>query len=75
MLYRGVWDEETIKAAWSGKSSFGDEGEGYVVRIADGFEYDEFADSVAKFVRANHVKQGTKTHWSLLPVTSNSFGE
>lgn len=78
VLYRGVWDEEAIKAAWSGKSRFGDEGEGYVVRVADGFEYEDFADSVAKFVRANHVQQnpeGPKVHWSLLPVTPNSFGE
>lgn len=37
------------------------EAEGYVVRLADGFGYNEFQASCAKFVRPHHVK--TDEHW------------
>ena len=35
--------------------------EGYVVRLASSFAYAEFGESVAKWVRANHVQ--TDQHW------------
>jgi hypothetical protein len=35
--------------------------EGYVVRLASSFKYEDFAQSVAKYVRANHVQ--TDDHW------------
>jgi hypothetical protein len=37
------------------------EAEGYVVRLADAFPYEDFSKSVAKYVRKNHVQ--TDTHW------------
>lgn len=37
------------------------EAEGYVVRLAGSFHYDDFSKSTAKFVRAHHVK--TDSHW------------
>lgn len=37
------------------------EAEGYVIRLADAFAYDDFANSVAKWVRPQHVK--TDEHW------------
>jgi hypothetical protein len=78
VLYRGVWDEERVKACWTGRgfwtdgregdycgvcgrSSQWDEQEGYVVRLADAFPYDEHHLSVAKFVRKGHVQ--TDSHW------------
>ena len=71
VLFDGVWDEEAIKAAWEGKSAFGGEGEGYVVRVVDGFGYEDFATSVAKYVRAGHVQ--TDTHWMSQAVKPNQL--
>ena len=61
ILYNGIWDENKIKQCFTGKSKFGQEQEGYVVRLLDGFYYEEFDKSVAKFVRENHVQ--TNNHW------------
>jgi hypothetical protein len=41
------------------QSVLGGEQEGYVIRLADGFQYDDFKQSVGKFVRKNHVRQMT----------------
>lgn len=57
VLYRGIWNEKAVKECWSPKS----DKEGYVVRLADSFQYSEFKNSVAKFVRPNHVQ--TDEHW------------
>lgn len=58
VLYRGVYNEKRIREC------FRDDGqmEGYVVRLADSFHYKEFKESVAKFVRKNHV-QPSAFHW------------
>jgi len=61
ILYDGIWDEKKIKECFLGKSKFGQEQEGYVVRLADSFHYDGFSKRVAKFVRKNHVQ--TDDHW------------
>lgn len=57
VLYDGIWDEHKIKSLYSTSSKI----EGYVVRLYDDFKYDDFATSVAKFVRKNHVQ--TDKHW------------
>lgn len=44
--------------------------EGYVVRTADSFEYENFSKNVAKFVRKNHVKPNTG-HWASKQVFQN----
>jgi hypothetical protein len=44
------------KKSWTGKSAFGDEQEGYVVRCAGDFLESQFELCVAKFVRENHVQ-------------------
>jgi hypothetical protein len=79
VLYRGIWDEETIKGLWTGKGRFptfeakndnpkfpGDfvpcDAEGYVVRLANAFQYEDFHKSVGKFVRSSHVKGNA--HWA-----------
>lgn len=67
--YRGVWDEKAIKACHTGTSACGGIQEGYVVRVADAFGYDDFNTSVAKFVRKNHVT--TDTHWMHAAVVPN----
>ena len=60
VLYDGIWDEAKIKSLYNEKTDR-DTHEGYVVRLADSFEYKNFKTSVAKYVRANHV--ATQKHW------------
>lgn len=60
VLYDDIWDEAKIKALYNEKTDLNTH-EGYVVRIANGFDYRDFKTSVAKFVRANHV--ATAKHW------------
>jgi hypothetical protein len=64
LIYDGVYDPIAIDRAV--KEKLGDDWkshEGWVLRIADSFEYDEFGKCVAKFVRNNHVQ--TEEHWLL----------
>jgi hypothetical protein len=58
--FDGEWNEETIKKLYNEKTDR-DTHEGYVVRLADSFEYRNFKTSVAKYVRANHVTENS--HW------------
>lgn len=69
-LYRGIWDEEKIKTLYDPDRK-PDAMEGYVVRLASGFKYDEFAKSVSKFVRAKHVQ--TSEHWMNEALTPNGL--
>lgn len=69
VLYRGVWDEKAVRALYPSASKFGAEAEGYVVRIAEGYAYEDFVSSMAKFVRANHVR--TEGHWMHSSVVPN----
>ncbi len=69
VLYRGVWNEKAVKACYTRISECGGEQEGYVVRLADSFAYDDFKRSLAKFVRQNHVQ--TDDHWLSKPVNPN----
>lgn len=72
VLYRGVWDEDAVKACYDGTSCFGRVGEGYVVRVEDGFDYAEFSQSLAKFVRKDHVQEGAK-HWRACTALANTL--
>ena len=58
-LYRGTFDVDTIKELW-GADKWSTM-EGYVVRVVEPFERDGFQQSVAKFVRKDHVQ--TDEHW------------
>ncbi|NMF01527.1 RNA ligase family protein [Aneurinibacillus aneurinilyticus] len=69
VLYRGIWNEEAIKSCYTRQSLYGGEQEGFVVRLADTFHYDDFMHSAAKFVRKNHVQ--TNEHWMNRPVVPN----
>ncbi|OBZ18123.1 2'-5' RNA ligase [Bacillus sp. FJAT-27264] len=69
VLYKGIWSEEVAKACYTKQSNCGGEQEGYVVRLADAFAYEDFKYSVAKFVRKNHVQ--TDDHWLSKPVEPN----
>ena len=75
VLYRGPWDKTAVRAieAVGAASRFGDDREGYVVRLADGFHYRAFRQSVAKYVRKNHVQ--TDVHWKTQVVVPNKLGK
>lgn len=61
VLYRGIFDEEKIKRTFTGISLFDGEQEGYVIRNAGSFHYDDFQYNLGKFVRMDHVQ--TSEHW------------
>lgn len=67
-LWRGTWSGEGFQPM----ASFSDECEGYVVRRDRAFSYREFRDSVAKYVRANHVNETTQ-HWFAREIVPNSL--
>lgn len=69
VMWQGAWDERAIR----GLSFDTDEVEGYVVRRADGFAYEDFSRNVAKWVRANHVQ--TEGHWMFAEVIPNGLAE
>ncbi|WP_068613224.1 RNA ligase family protein [Paenibacillus tuaregi] len=71
ILYRGIWSEEAAKACYTKQSKCGGEQEGYVVRLASEFPYEDFKRSVAKFVRKNHVQ--TDEHWLSKPIEPNGL--
>ena len=64
-LYCGPWCEDTLKNIKLDTHHQ----EGYVVRLADRFHFDEFAQSVGKWVRKNHVV--TDQHWMHAEVVPN----
>ena len=67
VLYRGIFDEEVVKKI--AKEAVDRGGEGIVVRLADGFKYNDFDKSIAKYVRRNHVQ--TNEHWSHGKIENN----
>ena len=70
VIYIGIWNEDLCKSIKLGPTEKG-EVEGYVVRLADSFDYNDFDKSVAKFVRANHVQ--TDEHWLHKEVIPNKL--
>ncbi len=67
LLWRGIFSWSAFVAnnvqqhVYSKVSKLGGIQEGYVIRLADEFHYDDYGTSVAKFVRENHVTTGE--HW------------
>lgn len=59
LRYRGTYDEERVKACFTGKSVFeGSKQEGYVVRLASTIPWSKRRSSYAKFVRGGHGQTG-----------------
>lgn len=71
VLYKGLWDEEAVKACLPPTSTYGSTPEGYVVRLAEGFPFASFGKSIAKYVRPNHVT--TDTHWMQQAIVPNGL--
>jgi hypothetical protein len=68
-IYRGGFSEKEIEAI--ARSFDIKKNEGFVVRIEDSFHYDEFASSVAKWVRPGHVQTGS--HWMHSAIVPNGI--
>jgi len=70
VLFRGTWDERAIRNLYNPSEDAG-RMEGYVVRLAGGIPYKAFGESLAKFVRRDHVQ--TDEHWMTKAVVPNGL--
>lgn len=61
VIYYGPY-EQFVRPKFPFKSCFGPQAEGYVVRIVEEFNVEDFQTSVAKCVRKGHVT--TDKHWT-----------
>ena len=66
VIFKGVWFElegitKFFEHFLNEGSALGGECEGFVMRIADRFNAEDFSTNVCKYVRANHVQ--TDEHW------------
>ncbi|MDF1810995.1 MAG: RNA ligase family protein [Verrucomicrobiales bacterium] len=69
VLYRGDFDAEMLKSMQIDTVRM----EGYVVRTAETFAYQDFSVSVAKWVREGHVQ--TDQHWMFAEIIPNELAE
>lgn len=69
-LWRGVFSEKQIAAIV--KEIDTQVQEGFVVRLADAFAFEQFPVSLAKWVRKGHVQEG-QDHWTHQAVVPNGL--
>ena len=69
VMYEGLWDEKKIRAIANNLDL--DVCEGFVVRKAEQFHYDNFAQNIAKWVRPHHVQ--SDEHWMYQEVIPNKL--
>jgi hypothetical protein len=67
VLYRGIFDENFLRNYKINTKIQ----EGYVIRLASSFQYEDFETSVAKWVRDGHIS--TDEHWMDKPVIPNKL--
>lgn len=65
VIWRGIFDEKFLRDYKFDTNKQ----EGYVIRLADSFKFEDFDTSLAKFVREGHVQ--TSTHWMHEKITPN----
>lgn len=70
VLYRGIFDYDHIRDLYHPTHN-GDDCEGYVVRLAKSFEYQDFGKSIGKFVSSRFVIGDT--HWMYDKVIPNEL--
>lgn len=72
VIYDGIYDKEIIIAEFS---KYEKENEGYVIRIADEFNYIDFRRSVAKFVRPEfrQIINNSHGHWISKKIEKNKL--
>lgn len=68
-LYRGPFDEAVLKRIAAELDT--EKEEGFVVRVARPFHYDDFKTSIAKWVRSHHVQ--TDKHWMHRGIVPNGL--
>lgn len=68
ILWRGKFDLEFIKNFKVDT----EKQEGFVMRLTRSFHFDNFNESVVKWVRAGHIKD-TNTHWMSKPIIPNGL--
>jgi len=71
VLYDGPFDEAVLRTLFR-STHLGDEMEGFVVRVAGEFPFEDFQRAVGKYVRKGHVQ--TSEHWMHGPVIANKLG-
>lgn len=69
VIYEGIFDIEIIKKLHENLDLTKDEG--FVLRLAESFHYDDFGKSVAKWVRKGHVQ--TDEHWTTQKIVPNEL--
>jgi hypothetical protein len=69
VLYDGLWDLNIVSKM--DRDLDPEKDEGFVVRLADSFAYDDFGISVAKYVRKGHVQ--TDKHWRHQEIIPNGL--
>ena len=69
VIYDGLWNEDACRKLHTELDPVKDEG--FVVRLADSFHYDNFGTSVAKYVRKGHVQ--TDKHWRHQEIVPNGL--
>lgn len=74
VIYDGIYNKDKIIASFS---SYKENNEGYVIRVADEFNYIDFRRSVAKFVRDEfrQVVNNSHGHWISKKVEVNKLIE
>lgn len=70
VLYRGVWDREAVLACGN-TPQYSEISEGFVVRLADGFAYEDFGRSIAKYVNSSF--EIPSEHWTSSAFTPNGI--
>ena len=72
-LWKGNWPSNTIKEKELIQSLIPNSNtqEGYVIRNANSFHYNDFQSNIAKWVRPNHVQ--TDEHWKSKPIIPNNL--
>lgn len=73
VLYRGIWNEELVADLARGCEENKNTTEGYVVRPAKSFAFEDFGTLVGKYVRKNHVT--TTDHWMNQEVVCNCLAD
>jgi hypothetical protein len=67
VLWRGIFDEKFLRNYKIDTTKH----EGFVIRLADSFKFEDFSTSIAKWVRKGHVQ--TDEHWMYKKVISNKL--
>ena len=71
VLFQGILEDDNIRRYTKDIEDNPKEHEGYVIRLANEFSYGAFKDSIAKYVRPNHVQ--TTHHWKREILRKNSL--